>query len=128
MTDFVRHGSGRVRPYLHGPVSLLDFVAEVLGAEEVERHQLGPRSFHVEFRVGDSGIVVEAGELPDHVKPWTNAVYAYVPDVDAAFARAVALGAHPIAEPEDKPYQERQAGFKDAGGNTWWISTYIGTT
>lgn len=124
MTEYIRNGSGRIRPYLHGPVSLPQFVADVLAAEEVERHQLGPRSFHVEFRLGDSALVVEAGELPADVEPWTNSVYAYVPDVDAAFAKAVALGAEPIAAPSDKPYQERQAGFRDAGGNTWWIATF----
>ena len=29
-------------------------------------------------------------------------------------------------EAEDKPYGERQCGFTDAGGNTWWVSTYLG--
>ena len=125
MTDHIRHGIGCLRPYLHGPVSLLQFVTDVFGAEQVERHQLGPQSFHVEFQVGDSAFVVEAGELPPTVAPWTNAVYVYVPDVDAAFAKAVALGAEVIAEPADKPYQERQAGFRDAGGNTWWIATFL---
>ena len=124
MSDYIRHGLGAVRPYLHGPVALLDLVVEVLGAQEVERHQLGPRSFHVEFQVGDSALVIEAGELPADVEPWTNSVYAYVPDVDAAFARAVELGAEVIAAPADKPYQERQAGFRDAAGNTWWIATH----
>jgi hypothetical protein len=27
--------------------------------------------------------------------------------------------------PETKPYGERQAGFVDPGGNTWWVSTYL---
>ena len=126
MSDHVRHGVGSVRPYLHGPVSLPRFVSEVFGAREVERHQLGPESFHVELEVGDGALVVEAGDLPAHVEPWTNSVYMYVPDVDAAYRTAVRLGAESIAEPEDKPYGERQAGVRDAGGNTWWIATYTG--
>lgn len=124
MTEYMRHGMGCVRPYLHGPVSLIEFVADVFGAEQVERHQLGPQSFHVEFRLDDSAFVIEAGELPATVEPWKNSVYVYVPDVDAAFAKAVELGAEVIAAPADKPYGERQAGFRDAGGNTWWIATY----
>jgi len=124
--NHIRHGVGSVRTYLHGPLSLLQLVVDVLGAREVERHQLGPRSFHVEFQVGDSALVIEAGELPPHVEPWTNSVYVYVPDVDAAFAKAVEHGVDVLATPEDKPYQERQAGFRDAGGNTWWIATYLG--
>lgn len=122
--NHIRHGAGAVRPYLHGPVALLHLVVDVLGAQEIERHQLGPQSFHVEFRVGDSALVVEARDLPAGVEPWTNAVYVYVPDVDAAFAKAVELGVEIIAAPADKPYEERQAGFRDAAGNTWWIATY----
>jgi PhnB protein len=123
---YIRHGAGAVRPYLHGPVSLLDFLVRVFGAQELERHAFGPESFHVELRIGDSVVVVEAGDLPpDHVA-WTNAVYVYVADVDAVFERARTLGATVIAEVEDKPYQERQGGFTDAGGNTWWVATYTG--
>jgi PhnB protein len=25
---------------------------------------------------------------------------------------------------EDKPYEERQVGVKDAYGNVWWVATY----
>lgn len=126
MTDHIRHGFGSVRPYVHGPASLPAFVAEVFGAEELERHQLGPRSSHVEMRLGDAALVVEAGDLPTQIEPWLNSIYVYVPDVDAAYAAALRLGAESIAAPEDKPYQERQAGFRDAAGNTWWVATYTG--
>ncbi|QTF92194.1 VOC family protein [Halomonas sp. BM-2019] len=124
MNEHIRHGMGSVRPYLHGPVSLVTFVATVFDAEELERHAFGPESFHVEMRVGDAVLVIEAGELPPDVAPWTNAIYVYVPDVDAAFERAMALGAEAIARPADKPYQERQAGFRDVAGNIWWIGTF----
>ncbi|MCG6659794.1 VOC family protein [Halomonas campisalis] len=102
----------------------MTFVATVFAAEELERHEFGPESFHVEMRVGDAVLVIEAGELPPGVAPWTNALYVYVPDVDAAYERAMALGAEAISEPVDKPYQERQAGFRDMAGNTWWIGTF----
>jgi uncharacterized glyoxalase superfamily protein PhnB len=78
--------------------------------------------------VGDSLVWVEAGDLPAHIKSWTGAVYVYVADVDATYKRAMGLGATSIAPPEDKPYLERQAGFVDPGGNTWWVSTYLGST
>ena len=85
-------------------------------------------SFHVEMQIADSVIVIESGELPPGVPPWRNFIYVYVVDVDAAYARALSLGATAIAAPEDKPYQERQAGFNDAAGNTWWVSTYLERT
>ena len=116
----VRNGFGAVRPYLHGPIDLPAFVQQVFDASEVERNEGGP----VLLQIGDALLWIEAGELPPHVTPWTGALYVYVPDVDAAYARAMRLGARSIAPPEDKPYQERQAGFVDAGGNTWWVSTY----
>ena len=118
MTDFIRNGTGNVRPYLHGPVPLLEFLTIVFDATELERHEFGPESFHVELRIGDSVLVVEAGELPPEIEPWTNSIYVYVNDVDAAYEKAIELGATSISEPVDKPYQERQAGFKDSAGNT----------
>lgn len=120
----IRHGIGSARPYLYGPVELPDFIAKVFGAVELERHEFGPRSFHVEMQIGDSVLVVEAGELAPDTQPWTGSVYVYVDDVDAVFARAVQLGARVLAAVEDKPYQERQGGFIDAAGNTWWVGTY----
>ena len=120
----IRQGRGSIRPYLHGPVDLPEFLRQVFGAVELERFEFGPRSLHVELGIGDATVVVEAGDLPPGVEAWTGSVYAYVPDVDAVYAKAVAMGAKPLAPIEDKPYRERQGGFIDGGGNTWWIATY----
>ena len=116
----IRNGFGAVRPYLHGPTDLPNFLQQTFDAVEVERNDDGP----VLLQIGDSLLWIEAGELPPHISPWVGAVYVYVTDVDMVYARAIRLGARSIAEPEEKPYHERQAGFVDAGGNTWWISTY----
>lgn len=124
MANHVRHGVGSVRPYVHGPASMVEFVVAVFDASELERYEFGPESFHVELKIGDSVLVLEAGKLPTDVEAWTNSVYVYVPDVDAAYNKAMQLGATSISAPVDKPYQERQAGFRDAAGNTWWIARY----
>jgi PhnB protein len=120
----VRHGLGSVRPYVHGPVELLDFVKTTFDAVELERHEFGPQSFHVEMQIGDSVLVIEAGDVTGHTLPWTCSIYVYVKDVEAVYQRAMNLGARPISPPADKPYEERQAGFIDAAGNTWWIATF----
>jgi PhnB protein len=120
----IRHGRGSVRPYLYGSIDMPRFLQEVFGAVELERVELEPRSAHVELRIGDSSVVVEAGDLPPDVTAWTGSVYVYVADVDAVHAKALALGAKELAPVEDKPYQERQSGFVDAAGNTWWVGTY----
>jgi PhnB protein len=119
----VHKGFGSVRPYLHGPEDLPQFIVKTFGASILELNGEGPTL----LRVGDSLIWVEAGELPAHIKPWVGSVYVYVPDVDAVYRRAMELGAKSISPPEDKPYKERQAGFIDAAGNTWWVSRYLGS-
>jgi PhnB protein len=121
--SYVRHGVGTVRPYLYGNLELIEFVQQVFGAVELERSEFGPRSFHVEAAIGDSVVVLEVSD-PPHASAAPASVYVYVPDVDAAYGRALEAGAEEIAPPEDKPYDERAAGVKDSFGNTWWIATY----
>src|SRR6266705_3144418 len=55
-TKHIRHGFSAVRPYLYGGLDLPDFVQQVFGAVELERHEFSERSFHYEARVGDSVI------------------------------------------------------------------------
>jgi PhnB protein len=121
-TAHIHRGFGSVRPYLHGPDDLPGFLEKTFSAVILERNQDGPTL----LQIGDSLVWVEAGELPPHVVPWVGSVYVYVEDVDAVYARAIELGARSISAPEDKPYGERQAGFVDVGGNTWWVSTCLG--
>ena len=123
----VRHGFGAVRPYLYGAYELPVFLVRVFGAREIERHESEDRrAAHVELAIGDSGVVVEAGELPPEHSPTSASVYVYVEDVDAVYRRALEAGAEPITAPEDKPYGERGCGFV-AYGNTWWVATYLGS-
>jgi PhnB protein len=121
--SYVRHGVGTVRPYLYGNLDLIEFVQQVFGAVELERSEFGPRSFHVEAAIGDSVVVLEVSD-PPHASAAPASIYVYVPDVDAAYGRALEAGAEEIAPPQDKPYDERAAGVKDSFGNTWWIATY----
>jgi PhnB protein len=124
MSKHIRHGRCSVRPYLYGNPDLPNFVREVFGAKEVERHAYPNGGYHIEAEIGDSMIVMEAAEsFPPGATQ--NSVYVYVEDVDAAYRRALELGATSITPPADKPYQERQCGVKDSFGNVWWISTHI---
>ena len=88
-----------------------------------------PVGAHIEIVVGDSYVIIEsADDFPEHVETTCGSVYVYVADVDLVYSRAMALGLHSISAPEDKPYDERQCGVRDAFGNVWWISTYLGTS
>lgn len=122
--SYIRHGFGAARPYIYGNSDLPEFLRQVFGAEEIERADYNDESAHIEMQIGDSVIVVETNVTHETVT--RGSVYVYVPDVDAAYQRALRLGATPLAEPADKPYQDRNAGVKDSFGNTWWIGTRLG--
>ena len=122
--EHIRHGVGAVRPYLYGPLALVEWVKQTFGAQEIER-VAGERGDHVELLIGDSVVVIEAGNPP--ASATQASVYAYVENVDAVYQRALKAGATSIAAPEDKPYEERGAGVRDSFGNTWWIATYSGS-
>lgn len=122
----VRGRQAAVRPYVQGPIDLPDFLAEVFDATVLERHDMGPASAHLHLRIGDGVVVVEAGDLPERVEPWTSTVYVYVADADAVFARALERGATALSAPEDKPHGERQGAVEDPAGNTWYIASMIG--
>ena len=122
----MRHGMGAARPYIYGNLQVPDFIREVFGAKEIERLKSGS-GFHIEAQVGDSMIVLEAGEsFPPGAGLTKASFYVYVDDVDAAYKRALEMGATSIGAPEDKPHQERACGVKDTFGNTWYIATYTG--
>jgi PhnB protein len=123
-TRHIRHGVGSVRPYLYGRLDMLELVKRAFGAVELERLPVG-KGFHVEAKIGDSMVVMEASD-PPHPSGKPASIYVYVDDVDAAYQRALAAGATSVAAPENKPYQERTAGVQDSFGNTWWIATYTG--
>jgi PhnB protein len=122
MINYVRHGVGAVRPYLFGHVDIIEFVKTVFDAEELERFQFGDKEeYHVEMKIGDSVVVLEAGG--DNQNAERACVYVYVPDVDATYQKALAAGATSVDAPSDKTYQERAAGVKDTFGNIWYIAT-----
>jgi PhnB protein len=119
----VRHGIGTARAYVYGNLDLADFVKKTFGAEELERVEMGPQSFHIEVQIGDSVVVLETGKpMPQDFT--IGSIYVYVNDVDDAYQRALEAGATSIHAPENKPYDERAAGVKDSFGNTWWIAKY----
>jgi PhnB protein len=78
---------------------------------------------HAELTVGNSQIML--GQAGAQWKALPAALYVWVPDVDAVYARALKAGATSQSAPEDKPYGHRSAGVVDANGITWWIASPI---
>ena len=78
---------------------------------------------HAEVNIGDS--LVMLGQAGGQWKPRPAALYLWVDDVDATYARALKVGATSESEPEDKPYGHRNAGVIDPNGVTWWIGAPV---
>jgi PhnB protein len=55
--------------------------------------------------------------------PSPTALLVYVPDVDAAYKRAIDAGATPMNPPANQDYGSRDGSVKDPAGNEWYLST-----
>lgn len=115
-----------VTPYLVVPDAdaELTFLETAFGGTEAQcdRNPDGT-VMHAEVKIGDS--LVMLGQSSAEWKPLGGALYLWIPDVDAAYARALKAGATSQSPPEDKPYGHRNAGVVDPNGITWWIGSPI---
>ena len=102
----------------------LAFLKTAFGGTEV-RSQRNPDNTlaHAEITIGDS--LVMLGQSGGQWQPRTAALYLWVEDVDATYAKALKAGAKSEMEPEDKPYGHRNAGVIDGNGVTWWIGAPV---
>jgi len=115
-----------VTPYLVVPDAdvELSFLKAAFGGTEVACHRNPDSSvMHAEIAIGDS--LVMLGQAGGQWTPRTAALYLWVEDVDATYAKALAAGATSESKPEDKPYGHRTAGVVDKNGVTWWIGAPI---
>jgi PhnB protein len=124
--SYIPKGLHNVNVYLHPRRAepLIAFLKRAFGAQEVAKYA-SPDGVvqHAQIRIGDS--VVEMGEAHDQYEPMPAMFYLYVPNVDAVYRQTVAAGATSFQEPTDQPYGDRQAGVRDAFGNTWYIATHF---
>jgi PhnB protein len=120
-----------VTPYVvvQNAPALIDFAKAAFGAEETITRAIGSAGgLHGEVRIGDSTVMIGGGapELAWRGASKLAALHVYVPDVDAAFARARDAGATVDHAPADMEYGERGAGVIDPEGNRWYIATAQG--
>jgi uncharacterized glyoxalase superfamily protein PhnB len=93
-----------VTPYLVVPDAdaELAFLKAAFGGVEAncQRNPDGT-VMHAEINIGDS--LVMLGQAGGRWQPRPAALYLWVDDVDATYARALGAGASSESEPEDKP-------------------------
>ena len=126
-------GYHSVTPYItvHDGNAALDFYARAFGATEVLRLPMGDKIAHAEVRIGDSVIMLsdewpEMGKLSPRSRGGATAgLMVYLPDVDAAFARAIAAGATEERAIEDQFYGDRSGTLVDPFGHSWTLSTHV---
>ncbi len=115
-----------VSPYLvaKDAAGLLDFIKTVFNAEE-KFIMPGPDGIimHGEVKIGEC--VIMLADPCERASPQTAMLHVYVPDVDAAYQRALDAGATSEREPADQFYGDRSAGVFDKFGNTWQMATHV---
>lgn len=110
----------------------LDLYSRAFGAEEVTR-MVGPDGgiMHAEFRIGDSTIMLgEENEQWGTKSPLSTngnsvTLHLYMPDADAAVARAVKAGAKVSMPLEDAFWGDRYGKVTDPFGHEWGIATHV---
>lgn len=119
-------GYTSVAPYLivDGAARTIDFLVQAFDAVDLRRFPAPDgRLMHAEVRLDDTVVMVA-----DAAPGWplmTAHVHVYVPDVDAAYRRALEAGAASVQEPVQKGDDDKRGAVKDAGGTTWWIATKV---
>src|ERR1043165_59759 len=126
----VRNGFSTVTPYLvvsdvHAEAEFLKQTFGVTG----QIYGLGSQGgFHAEYNIGGSMIMVGGGGRGSEWKgtPLPTYIHLYVEDVDAVYEKAVQAGATNLSEPAERFYGDRECGFRDPGGNQWFVATHHG--
>jgi len=125
-------GYASVTPYLivRGAAKAIDFYQRAFGAIELFRLD-GPDGTlaHAEIRIGNSPVMLADGTsgYPDPLTLGGSSVsfMIYVPDVDAAFARAIAAGATAKRPVADQFYGDRTGTLADPFGHVWSLATHV---
>jgi uncharacterized glyoxalase superfamily protein PhnB len=135
MAKAIPQGYHTVTPALtvRNGADAIEFYKRAFGAEEVMRVHGpdGKRLMHAEIRVGDSRIML--GEewpdtrclAPSSVGAATGSLYLYVPNVDAAFERAVSAGAKAVMPVTDMFWGDRFGQVEDPSGHRWGLATHM---
>jgi PhnB protein len=129
----VPDGYHSVIPYLivDGAAAAIEFYKQTFGATEVMRMAMGDKIGHAELKIGDAHIML-ADEVPamnyrspKHFGGTATTVMVYLPDVDAAFDRALRAGAEQERAVQDQFYGDRSGTLVDPFGHRWMVATHV---
>jgi PhnB protein len=120
-------GLRTVQPYLHlrEADKMIPFV-EAAFAGNASGVAKSPEGVILHATIEIAGATFEIAEARSGSEASPHYLHVYVPDTDAAYAKAIAAGATGVTPPSDAPYGDRTANVKDPFGNTWFLATYRG--
>ena len=123
----IPEGFHTITPYLIADDAdkLIGFMQKAFGAQYDHEASKRPdgKIMHATLKIGNSMLMVS--ESSEHAKATPVMLYLYVPDVDAAYQKALKAGATSVMEPADQFYGDRSGGVKDPAGNRWFFGTHI---
>ena len=118
---------------IKGADKALAFYQKAFGAQVVERAD-GPdgRIMHAAIKIGDSIVFLSdeflempgACRAPETLKGTSAGLYLYLPDVDAAFDRAVKAGTKVLMPVADMFWGDRFGQVQDPFGHIWSLATH----
>jgi PhnB protein len=110
-------------------VAALKFYHDAFGAIEIMRLKgADGRILHAEMTFGDSRIMLaeenDTFRSPHALSGTTVSLLMHVPNVDAAFERAIAAGVKILRPVQDQFYGDRSGTLEDPFGHVWTLATH----
>lgn len=126
-TPFKPAGYNSVSPYFIVPQAkrFMELMSDLFNAKELRCYNTPEGGvMHAELMVDDT--VIMLGEASEKFPAVPMVLHVYVPDVDAAYAKALSLGCEGIEPPKQRDGDpDRRASFKDYAGNWWSVGTQL---
>ena len=131
--NFTPDGYHTVTPYLivDNGAKALEFYRDAFGANELFRLPMGDKIGHAEIMIGDTHLML-ADEFPqmDALSPnsrggATASFMIYVPDADAAYAKAINAGAKANRPVTLEFWGDRIGTVIDPFGHKWSLATHV---
>lgn len=103
---------------------VIDFLAGAFDAQPLRRYENPDGTIlHAEIRIDDTVVMIADSNADNPTTPIN--MHVYVPNVNAAYRRALAAGGVSVQEPVQKDDPDRRGGVQDPAGNVWWIATQV---
>ena len=113
------------------PAAAIDWLCRAFGFERMAAYDEGGSIVHAELRLGTGVLMLGPAKddfmgmrTPREAGAITGSIYAYVPDVQAHYEQARAVGAEIVQEPRRMEYGATEYSCRDPEGNLWSFGSY----